>query len=273
MLLTKGASGHILLIQKYEQQREGTHLSVRKLRRLHEKIREAMERKFADLAYFSPIPGERELSVAFGVSRPTVRKALELLEAENKIVRIQGRGSFYTGEKIPVDYAEAAQRGFGLAQMFSAEGRVTRSMVLQQLVEPARGNLAAMLCIESGTLVFHLKRLRYVDERIYAVTDDYVPLALCPALVHTDFTKDGLLRTLAAHDVHPYAEDKTIEVIPASPETALYLEVAEGAPIFVTRILTTDQEGRIIQYATSKADAFKSRFRVRSTKGDITTGK
>ena len=79
MLLTKGASGHILLTQKYEQQREGTHLSVRKLRRLHEKIREAMERKFADLAYFSPIPGERELSVAFCVSRLTVRKALELL--------------------------------------------------------------------------------------------------------------------------------------------------------------------------------------------------
>ena len=91
-----------------------------KKRPLHEKIRDAMERQFADLAYFSPIPGERELCQTLGVSRPTVRKALELLEAENKIVRMQGRGSFYTGEKIPVDYSEAAQRGFGLAQMFSA---------------------------------------------------------------------------------------------------------------------------------------------------------
>ena len=201
-----------------------------------------------------------------GVSRPTVRKALELLEAENKIVRLQGRGSFYTGEKIPVDYSEAPQRGFGLAQMFSAEGRVTRSAVLQQVVEPARGNLAAMLGISEGTLIFHLKRLRYVDEKIYAVTDDYIPLALCPELVHTDFTQHGLLRTLEAHDVHPYAEDKTIEVLRATPEIALYLEVAEAAPIFVTRIQTTDREGRIIQYATSKADAFRSRFRVRSTK-------
>lgn len=233
---------------------------------LHEKIRDAMEKQFADLAYFSPIPGERELCQMLGVSRPTVRKALELLEAENKIVRLQGRGSFYTGEKIPVDYSEAPQRGFGLAQMFSAEGRVTRSTVLQQAVEPARGNLAAMLGISEGTLIFHLKRLRYVDEKIYAVTDDYIPLALCPELVHTDFTQHGLLRTLEAHDVHPYAEDKTIEVLRATPEIALYLEVAEAAPIFVTRIQTTDREGRIIQYATSKADAFRSRFRVRSTK-------
>ena len=224
-----------------------------KKRPLHEKIRDAMERQFADLAYFSPIPGERELCQTLGVSRPTVRKALELLEAENKIVRMQGRGSFYTGEKIPVDYSEAAQRGFGLAQMFSAEGRVTRSTVLQQVVEPARGNLAAMLGLAEETLVFHLKRLRYVDDRIYAVTDDYIPLALCPELVHIDFTKNGLLRTLEAHDVHPHAEDKTIEV-------------GEEAPVFVTRILTTDREGRIIQYATSKADAFRSRFRVRSTK-------
>ena len=237
-----------------------------KKRPLHEKIRDAMEKQFADLAYFSPIPGERELCQMLGVSRPTVRKALELLEAENKIVRLQGRGSFYTGEKIPVDYSEAPQRGFGLAQMFSAEGRVTRSTVLQQVVEPARGNLAAMLGISEGTLIFHLKRLRYVDEKIYAVTDDYIPLALCPELVHTDFTQHGLLRTLEAHDVHPYAEDKTIEVLRATPEIALYLEVAEAAPIFVTRIQTTDREGRIIQYATSKADAFRSRFRVRSTK-------
>ena len=233
---------------------------------LHEKIRDAMEKQFADLAYFSSITCERELCLMIGVSRPSVRKALELLEAENKIVRLQGRGSFYTGEKIPVDYSEAPQRGFGLAQMFSAEGRVTRSTVLQQVVEPARGNLAAMLGISEGTLIFHLKRLRYVDEKIYAVTDDYIPLALCPELVHTDFTQHGLLRTLEAHDVHPYAEDKTIEVLRATPEIALYLEVAEAAPIFVTRIQTTDREGRIIQYATSKADAFRSRFRVRSTK-------
>ena len=241
-------------------------MTGKKRERLHEKIRDAMERQFADLAYFSPIPGERELCQMLGVSRPTVRKALELLEAENKIVRMQGRGSFYTGEKIPVDYSEAAERGFGLAQMFSAEGRVTRSTVLQQVVEPSRGNLAAMLGLTEGTLVFHLKRLRYVDEKIYAVTDDYIPLALCPELVHTDFTAHGLLRTLAAHDVHPFAEDKTIEVIRATPEIALYLEVEEQAPIFVTRILTTDHEGQIIQYATSKADAFRSRFRVRSTK-------
>lgn len=234
-------------------------------RPLHERARDEMERRFADLAYFSPIPGERELCQQLGVSRPTVRKALDLLAAENKIVRMQGRGSFYTGEKVPVDYAEAGQRGFGLARMFSAEGRVTRSTVLQQVVEPARGNLAAMLGLAGETLVFHLKRLRYVDERIYAVTDDYIPLALCPELVRVDFTSSGLLRTLEAHGVRPYAEDKTIEVIHASPEIALYLEVAEQAPIFVTRILTTDREGRVIQYATSQADAFRSRFRVRST--------
>jgi hypothetical protein len=41
--------------------------------------------------------------------------------------------------------------------------------------------------------------------------------------------------------------------------------VEEQAPIFVTRILTTDRTGRVIQYATAKADAFRSRFRVRST--------
>lgn len=240
-------------------------MAGKKRRPLHESVRDAMERQFADLAYFSPIPGERELCQMFGVSRPTVRRALDLLASENKIIRLQGRGSFYTGEKIPVDYTEAETGGFGLTQMLSAEGRVTHNTVLQQVAVPAQGNLAAMLGVREGELIFHLKRLRYVDGRIYAVTDDYIPLELCPALVHIDFAAHGLLRTLEEYDVRPYAEDKTIEVIPAAPDIALYLEVAEKAPIFVTRIQTTDRAGRIIQYATSQADAFRSRFRVRST--------
>ena len=45
--------------------------------------------------YYSPLPGERELCEIYKVSRPTVRKALEVLESEGCIVRFAGKVHFY----------------------------------------------------------------------------------------------------------------------------------------------------------------------------------
>ena len=139
-------------------------------------------------------------------------------------------------------------------------------MGLYSVANPAWCNLASLVVSWEWAITLRLKRLRYLDDTFYALMVYCIPLVPCLEFVHSDFTQHERVRTLEEYDVRPYAEDKTIEVLRAMPEIALYLEVAEAAPIFVTRIQTTDREGRIIQYATSKADAFRSRFRVRSTK-------
>ena len=46
------------------------------------------------------IPTENELSVSMGVSRPTVRQALNLLEQEGRLTRVKGSGTYVTEPKI-----------------------------------------------------------------------------------------------------------------------------------------------------------------------------
>lgn len=232
---------------------------------LHEKIEKAILKQASDLSYFSPLPGERELCQLFKVSRPTVRKALESLEKANLITRIQGRGSFYLGNKVPIDYSNANGHGLGLFQVLSSVGKFTESHVLQQVAEIPHPNITAYLNLQEDEMVFHLKRLRYVNNELYSLADDYIPLNVCPQLMEINFANTSLFQTLEKYNIIPCKEDKTIEIIKANPQEAAYLNIKKGEPISVTRIITYDKDFRIIQYATSKADAYKSSFRVISS--------
>lgn len=232
---------------------------------LHKQVEDKIIEMFSDAPFYTPLPGERELCQTFQVSRPTIRKALENLEQNNIITRIQGRGTFYIGNKVPIDYSNAANHGLGLYSILSSAGKYTRSHVLQQDIEPADESVAACLNIRKHDMVFHLKRLRYVNEVLYSLADDYIPLEICPCLMEIDFTSHSLLKTLTENQIIPYSEEKNIEIHKATAQEAAYLNLKEKEPISVIRICTYDEAGKIIQYAVSKSDAYKSRFRILST--------
>lgn len=229
------------------------------------KTQEKFEEQFKNMPYFSALPGERELCQMFEVSRPTIRKVLDYLEEEGIIERVQGRGTFYLGNKMPIDYSEQASHGIGLYSILTYAGKITNSHVLQQDIEVPDKELTACLQLEKGELVFHLKRIRYVDGELYNMADDYIPFKLCPKMMEVDFSRASLMKTMEDYQITPYREEKTIEVVKADEMEAAYLNLKVGDPISVTRIKTYDKDETVIQYAVSKSDAYKSRFRVTST--------
>ena len=68
---------------------------------LHQKIAEHIRAKIRSGEYEvgSQLPTENELSVFFGVSRPTIRQALGQLSQEGYVKRIKGSGTFVTDPK------------------------------------------------------------------------------------------------------------------------------------------------------------------------------
>jgi len=228
---------------------------------LYEKIRQKLLVSFAELEYFAPLPGERELCQQFAVSRPTIRKALDCLEQDSVITRIQGRGSFYIGKKIALDYSETDTHGLGLFEVLSSAGKFIRSQVLQQVAEAPTPKISACLKLEKDDLIFHLKRLRYVNDELYSLADDYIPLKFCPQLLEKDFSQASLIGILKENNIMACREDKTIEIKRAEAQEAAYLGLAKGDPIALTRIITYDSQNRILQYAISRTDAYKTQFR------------
>jgi DNA-binding GntR family transcriptional regulator len=233
---------------------------------LHIQIRNEMISYFSNFEHYSPLPSERELCTIFNVSRPTIRKSLETLEMENVIIRIQGKGTFYLGNKVPIDYSDSNHNGLGLSSILNSFGKFTKNRVLQQAIEFPESDVTVYLNLSKNDMVFHLKRLRYVNDDLYSLADDYIPLKICPNLIDIDFTTHNLFTTLEENNVIPYKEDINIEIRKADIKEATYLNLKENDPISVTRIITYDKEGSIIQYATSKSDAYKSRFRMITTK-------
>ena len=119
---------------------------------LHEQI---MEGAFPVDA---PMPGELELADRFGVSRITMRRALERLTREGMIDRQRGRGTYPTPRAAP---ARPLQAGLsGLLENLLAMGLATRVRLLDFGYVQASDEVAARLDLTPGAVVQKAVRVR-----------------------------------------------------------------------------------------------------------------
>jgi GntR family transcriptional regulator len=126
------------------------------------------------------LPNETDLAHEFGVSPGTMRKALDVLEAEHLITRRQGRGTFVndpTSEKLAVRFSNirdaSGQRIAGLSET----GETARGVATD--VEQQR------LQLQPKEEVYRVRRYRYHEERVYMVEDASLPCSLFGDLPET----------------------------------------------------------------------------------------
>ncbi len=102
---------------------------------------------------------EMELSRTFGVSRITVRKALELLVEEDILSKRQGVGAFVTGKKL----VRSMNVMMGFTQTCEANGQKATSRLLFAGLNDARPADVELLGVKEGEAVLSLRRLRFCD--------------------------------------------------------------------------------------------------------------
>ena len=113
----------------------------RKYRLLHD----ALAALIRELPAGSGMPTERELCERFGVSRGTVRQALDHLEAEQRILRHQGRGTFVAGPKMDHLLELTSHTAY-----FRARGMQPGSRLVGVTRAPAGSEVAGMLALAEG---------------------------------------------------------------------------------------------------------------------------
>lgn len=172
------------------------------------------------------IPAEMELCRLYDVSRITVRKAIDELVRSGHLVRQQGRGTFVTNLSVE----QHLSKFYSFSEELKSRGIVEHVRVLQFETVAASGSVAAALAVEPAAQVFHLTRLRMVDETPYTLETSHIPVAVCPGLTQAALTEKGLYNAMRACGVHP---DRVIEKFRATAlrnDEAARMGLSVGTP-------------------------------------------
>jgi GntR family transcriptional regulator len=222
------------------------------------------------------LPSERTLAARYGVSRVTMRAALMDLAARGMVESAAARGWFITQPTafpVPADAetpdvpGAGARTVEGFADYAAKHGLTTRSRVLQSAVRPATVSEAEALRVGPGTTLFEMRRLRFLDEQVVVLEHNRLPLALCPALADTDFTKASLFATLRGAEPPqlPRVADYSVEArLPDATEREL-LEITDATPVLLAHQLAFNQDGRPLELTLAIYRGDRYRFRASIT--------
>ena len=192
-------------------------------------------------------PGDRlenEVALAdrLGLSRPTMRQAIQSLVDRGLLVRRRGVGTQVVQGRV--------RRPVRLSSLYDdlvTSGQQPTTQVLHRGLEPAGADVAEALGTPEGTPVLTLERLRSVADGPLAVLHNWLPAGLLPE--DADLADRGLYEVLRAQGVRPRVATQQIGAEAADPRTAALLGLAPGAPLLVVGRTCWDDAGRAVEFA------------------------
>ena len=203
------------------------------------------------------LPSERELSKYYGLSRTTVRLALQELERLGLVVRQHGRGTFVADRSVQ---ATNLSQTYSFTDQMREMGREPMTTILEFAEIEADKNLAENLRARIGDKLFKIKRLRIADGMPMMVERTYLPVRKFMSLKRPQLENASLYHVIEVdfHEKIRVAEEEFFASI-ARPADAHLLGIGEGAPVLDLVRTTYDMGNEIIEYTLSvaRADQFK----------------
>lgn len=227
------------------------------------------DRVLDEIAAGSPPPGgrlgaERELAVRFGVSRSTLRAALDALETAGVIRRVRGRvgGVFVSERRVERDLTSLT----GLPAYLRRQGFQSGARVLSTATLGADADTAAALDLPVGALVLEVVRVRLADEQPISLERARFPADRFPGLLDRSLS-GGLYELLeSGYDLRPAEAEERVEVVGATAAEARVLELRPGAPVVSIARTAWSADGRAFERSHDlfRADRVRIVVRVRS---------
>jgi GntR family transcriptional regulator len=228
-----------------------------KHRRLKDHLLQLIDR---DLRAHERLPTERDLASQFEVSRMTVRRALEQLESEGRVYRIQGAGTFVTEPGIAktielTSFSEDMRR----------RGLRPGSTLLVAELTAAGGEIGYALGLSPAEHVYHLERVRTADGVPMCVENVYLPAGLVPGLLDRPMTGSLYEVIESRFRIQPDRAEQIVRAtVLAEREAGLLGVPAFSAALHVERT-AYDARGRAVEQAVStyRSDRYSYHLTVR----------
>jgi GntR family transcriptional regulator len=214
-----------------------------KQRETRERVLELIE----PLSVGEAIPAERQLGIDLGVSRLTVRAALDELVREGYLVRRRGAGTFVAEPKVA--------KGIDITSFsddMRARGLTPESRTLDLHVEMAGARLGRILHVSPSEEILSVKRLRLADGDPMAIELLHTRASLVPGLTGRDLEENSFYDLLSSrYGISIVGGTQTVEPTVTNEEESASLGVPLHSPALLFERVTRSSTGDLVEFTSS----------------------
>lgn len=206
----------------------------------------------------SMIPSERELGDTLGISRMTVRQALNNLVNEGVLYREKGRGTFVAKAKIE------QKNIMSFSEMVSGRGMEPSTKILYFRREEAEDEIREILELKENRFIYNVKRLRLADNTPVGIEQVFIPEVRCPGLEKFDLTQ-SLYRLIREEYRHSISyTDNVIQAAKPTKEEKNLLEISGKTPVLkASSVSFTESDVKLLyEKLVYRSDEYKFNARV-----------
>jgi len=198
-----------------------------------------------DLKVADQLPTEDSLIARFGVSRITVRRAIQNLVSRGLVEIRRGKGTFVAVPKITQELTELS----GFVEDMHALGRKPTARMIGKEIVAADATVASQLALTKGERVVRIRRVRLADGIPLSFDETFLPLEIGKKIVTNNLKVEPIFFLLERkYDVPLIEADYKLDAVAAETEIAAALKIKQRSPVFRIERTSYSTGGRPVDY-------------------------
>lgn len=204
------------------------------------------------------LPTEAELGELYGVSRMTVRRALDELRRVGLVERKPALGTFVAEPPLSARISGLHSLTDEILQL----GMTPGSTLLAREDVPASAEVATQLSLSEGATVLRLDRVRTADGRPFYVASSFLNTVVFPELASQDYSSATLSLLATYRRVLGFEVERMTQFLSATAAPQLAREVfglAAGSPVLLFERVVYLGGNRPVEYVRAyfRGDSYK----------------
>jgi GntR family transcriptional regulator len=190
------------------------------------------------------LPTESDLAEKYGISRITIRHAIDKLVKEGLVERKQGKGTFVTQ---PLMHKDFKRSGVSFTELCAANGKKASAKTILTAIEvPENQHVIKWLNLNQGEEILRIKRLRYADGVPCVIEDNYFPkeFSYLMSVNLNDISLYQYLREERHIDI--VTGEMILKIVRADTGIAKLLQVTRNTPLLETWGVVYQGNGEVL---------------------------